>query len=127
MRSQPPVSTPFMEPVTATARCEVITRQSHSEVHANELPRVSHNDLMLAQKNHPDISRVIGRKPTPAERTHEHVACLLHLRQWDKLQLKEGMLYRVKKTSYGSTSQQLVLPQQYRTIVMKGLHNALAI
>ena len=97
--SQPPVSLPFMEP--PTARCDVIT-QSHTPVTVNELPRVSHKDLISAQRTDPDISRAIyylekGRKPNPSERTHERPECLSYLRQWEKLQMRDGALYRVRK------------------------------
>ncbi|XP_024146840.2 uncharacterized protein LOC112157953 [Oryzias melastigma] len=44
-------------------------------------------------------------------------------REKSKLHLKDGLLYRMRKTSSGVENKQLILPERYRTSVMKSLHD----
>uniref|UniRef100_A0A8C4TAC5 Gypsy retrotransposon integrase-like protein 1 n=1 Tax=Erpetoichthys calabaricus TaxID=27687 RepID=A0A8C4TAC5_ERPCA len=44
-------------------------------------------------------------------------------REGNKLVVREGLLYRVTKTTLGKERQQLVLPNKYRRMVVKALHD----
>lgn len=77
---------------------------------------MSHDELMKAQRDDPDISKVIRMKErgqTPTSDMKRDASGLVR-----KLHLKDGLLYR--RTSQRS---QFVLPVQYRTMVLKYLHN----
>lgn len=45
------------------------------------------------------------------------------LRESRKLELSDGLLYRVKEKRCGKQSQQLVLPARYRSMVLRSLHD----
>ena len=116
---------PFLQP--EVTHCESITVKFDTPT--NKLPRISHKDLQTAQLNDPEISKVIHflercKKPTSVERAREPLGCRQYLRQWEKLQLNDGILYRMKTTAEG-ISQQLILPQQLRNTAMTSLHDDL--
>lgn len=87
------------------------------------LPTISHDELMKSQRDDPVIGQAIRLKETSNTLTGDMrrgvtgpTRKLLH--EWEKLHLKDGLLYR--KTSQRS---QLVLPDQYRPMVLKYLHD----
>ncbi|XP_035987598.1 uncharacterized protein LOC118560571 [Fundulus heteroclitus] len=87
------------------------------------LPAISHAELMKSQQDDPVISQVIRLKENTNILTSDMrrgvsglARKLLH--EWGRLQLKDGLLYR--ETSQRS---QLVLPSQYRSLVLKHLHD----
>lgn len=87
------------------------------------LPTIPHDELIKSQQDDPAISQVIRLKETTKTLTNVMkkglsglAKKLLH--QWDKLHLDNGLLYW--RTSQRS---QLVLPDQYRSLVLKHLHN----
>ena len=87
------------------------------------LPTISSDELMKSQRDDPAISQIIRLKETSNILTSEMrrgvngpTRKLLH--EWGKLHFKDGLLYR--KTSQRS---QLVLPDQYRPMVRKHLHD----
>ena len=47
----------------------------------------------------------------------------LLLREGNKLELREGILYRVKEKPCGKEVRQLVLPDRYRSVVLRSLHD----
>lgn len=87
------------------------------------LPTISHDQLMKTQRDDPAISQVIRLKEAGTTLTsdiRQQVSGLAKrlLHEWEKLHLKDGLLYR--NTSQRS---QLVLPDQYRSMVLKHLHD----
>lgn len=87
------------------------------------LPTIPHDELIKSQRDDPALSQVIRLKKTTNTLTNEMKKGISGLakklcHQWDKLHLDNGLLYR--RTSQRS---QLVLPDQYRPLVLKHLHN----
>lgn len=87
------------------------------------LPTISHDDLVRDQRSDRAISQVIRLKEAGATLTRDirqQVSGLAKrlLHEWEKLQLRDGLLYR----NTGQRSQ-LVLPDQYRSMVLKHLHD----
>ena len=121
----------FIEP----ANCQVTTRGQAKLLNpkpvtseTDEMPRLTTKQIALAQRDDPDISRVLfflehGQKPNQQQRSRETTECKIYFRQWDKLRLKENILYRVRKTTDDTLSHQLLLPKCYRATAMSGLHD----
>ena len=63
-----------------------------------------------------------GHKPTKRQIALESKDAQSFLRQWDSLFLKDDILYR-RHNLYGTTVNQLVLPEIYRDIAPVGLHD----
>ncbi|XP_029954791.1 protein NYNRIN-like [Salarias fasciatus] len=84
-------------------------------------------DWCTAQRADPSIARVItlleeGVKPGFKERNLESSDVKLLLRQWNKLELRNGVLHR-KVEDRDSLVYQLVLPHQYHERAMQGVHD----
>lgn len=92
-------------------------------------PTVKHlSSAELKEKQRADFSirEVIlqletGQKPPPTLRQELPELPLL-LREWPRLEIKEGVLYR-KRKEMGRTTFQLVLPKELRATAMKSLHD----
>lgn len=101
---------------------------SVSEAYGEEiLPSMTDTDWCSAQKSDPSIARVMvllekGVRPSPKETNLEPPDVKLLLRQWSKLELLNGVLYR-KFNDHDSPVYQLVLPQLYRDRAMQGVHD----
>ena len=128
-------SQPFLE-ASSTVHCEVITRQAAKTTTKQQntieegLPRVSKQELAIAQRDDPVISRVLffvdrNHKPTKSERVRESPECSIYFRQWERLIIKDNILYRQRKTPDDKMSLQLVLPQQFKALAMTSLHDDL--
>ena len=63
-----------------------------------------------------------GEKPNDQERSHEDPEVLFLLREWERLCLKDDILYRVRVVNETETYQ-LVLPERFRAEAMLGLHD----
>lgn len=98
--------------------------QPDSTIQSPELlPTISHDELMKSQRDDPVIGPVIRLKETNHALTSDvrrGVNGLTRkvLHEWEKLHLKDGLLYRVT-----SQRSQLVLPNQYRALVLRHLHD----
>ncbi|MGH0116826.1 UNVERIFIED_CONTAM: hypothetical protein FKN15_019215 [Acipenser sinensis] len=95
------------------------------ELQITSLPRLTHGDLQKAQRTDPCLKGVLlaKRLDKPAHWVKiDHPDTKLLLREWDKLVLKGGVLYRVVKDP-PQQLQQLVLPQEYREVVLKAMHD----
>ena len=83
-------------------------------------------DWYEEQRADPDIRRVLrfkeaGQLPTRKEQKQETPNVRYLLREWDKLTVKEGVLYR-KRVVDGQLTHQLVLPAKHRCLVLESLH-----
>ena len=79
------------------------------------------------QRKDPVISRVIkyleeGVCPPTRVRRGEDLDVQLLLKDWDKLVLKGGVLYR-RRIDKGKVTMQLVLPRKYKRLALKSLHD----
>uniref|UniRef100_A0A8C5DDV5 Gypsy retrotransposon integrase-like protein 1 n=1 Tax=Gouania willdenowi TaxID=441366 RepID=A0A8C5DDV5_GOUWI len=91
------------------------------------LPSMTTSDWCKAQKDDPSLSHVValverGLKPSFREMNLEHPDVKLLLREWKRLELREGVLYR-RWVERGSPVYQLVLPEQFRGQALKGVHD----
>ncbi|XP_072572259.1 uncharacterized protein [Paramormyrops kingsleyae] len=89
------------------------------------LERVSNRDLRRAQNQDPAIGFIkreleAGNIPTVVK--NQDPAVTLLLRQYDKLVVKNNLLHRMTMTQSGKQLHQLVLPEKYRLIVLRSLH-----
>lgn len=92
------------------------------------LPVIPHlsKDLCDKQRADPVLQEVIlhlelGEKPSPAVRK-ELPGLPYFLKEWDRFELKDGVLYRRRKDK-DSTTYQFVLPEGLRSSVMSSLHD----
>ncbi len=93
----------------------------------NILPSMNDADWCTAQRADPSIARVTtlleeGVKPGFKETHLEHPDVKLMLKQWNKFELRNGVLYRKFKDK-DSPVYQLVLPYQYHERAMQGVHD----
>lgn len=91
------------------------------------LPSMTTSDWCKAQRDDPSISHVITLlertlKPSFKEARLEPPDIRLLLREWHKLELRDGVLYR-KWTDRGNLIYQLVLPEQFRERALQGVHD----
>lgn len=93
---------------------------------ADLLPNVTQAELQDAQKNDPVLGEVwsaVSQK-APASQIKSTHPDLTHLkREWAKLTIKDGVLYRTVKQSDQRLRRQLVLPKQFQSFVLKSLHD----
>lgn len=90
------------------------------------IPHFTMSDLRKKQRNDTSIREVInqiqlGEKPPPTAKSELPELGLL-LREWNKLVLKDGVLYRTGQEG-AQTQHQLVLPKELRPLVLKSLHD----
>ncbi|MGH0155154.1 UNVERIFIED_CONTAM: hypothetical protein FKN15_028521 [Acipenser sinensis] len=94
----------------------------------NQLPNINQQELQAAQKEDPCIGEVWlavnQRDPDSVDRT-THADIPLLMREWDKLTLEQGLLYRIIKLLDKPDRKQLLLPRQFRQIALKSLHDSL--
>lgn len=93
----------------------------------NTLPGMKKEDWYRYQREDPSLKRVIpfleaGRKPHFRELSGEPSEVKLLMKEWRKLELKDGVLYR-KCFDRGIEVHQLVLPQEFRGLALKGIHD----
>ena len=88
------------------------------------IPSVSKKEWAEYQGKDPVISRVLhyfsklSRPPNPTERGNETPEVLLLLREWNRLTMCNGILYRVKEGDEKEITHQLVLPLSQQTVVL---------
>lgn len=92
----------------------------------NTLDQLSSRELKFAQELDPVIGPVkaaieAGQIPVHTKNDPPDVAliCL----EVPKLQIKDDLLYRVRQPATGKESKQIILPERFRTIVLKSLHD----
>lgn len=90
------------------------------------IDQLSPQELKASQDVDPvigPIKRALESGKIPVRSDNDSPDFVLLCRENSKLELKDGMLYRVKKTHTGREIQQLVLPERYRTVVLRALHD----
>lgn len=90
------------------------------------LPLLMKEDLAERQRCDPVIREVVmcmesGEKPLPALRL-EYPDLPFYLREWDRLELIDGVLYRRRREG-DSVNFQLVLPEDLRSFAFNSLHD----
>lgn len=108
---------------------QAVPQSYEEEDQLGGLPVIPHFTTSdLKEKQHADTSIreivnqiTLGEKPPPTAKNELPELGLL-LREWNKLVLKDGVLYRTRQES-AQTQYQLVLPQELRPLVLKSLHD----
>jgi transposase InsO family protein len=107
--------------VTCLAMCAAAVPLSEEE---NDL--LSNIDWAAEQDKDEAMRRVkellVGQKLTDSRRRLETPEVRSYLREWDRLNLQDGALFRTRYHR-GVNRFQLVMPKAYRQEVMKGLHD----
>ena len=92
-------------------------------------PSTTKVDLGQLQERDPVVGKVFQffsqqRYPTKMERQAMPKACLELLRQWGRLSLKDGVLYRhIKLPGNGEEVDQIALPEALQGVVFQQLHD----
>ncbi|XP_045568899.1 uncharacterized protein [Salmo salar] len=92
------------------------------------LPVLSPDVIRRKQKADQVLARVayfVGRRRRPSrrERAHETAQVLRMLKHWDKLEIKDEILYRRSKDRVVKKRYQLVVPDSLKSIVLRGTHD----
>lgn len=90
------------------------------------VPHLTEEELRNKQRTDSDLKAVIehlesGDKPSPTLR-QELPDLGLWLREWKRLELQDGVLYKTRQ-EHGQITHQLVLPTDLRATALKGLHD----
>lgn len=91
------------------------------------IPGMTRDDWYRAQREDSTLRRIIsfmeqGQKPNFRYTKLEPLEVKLLLREWKRLELQDGVLYR-KWTTHGTVLHQLVLPQKCRERALDGVHD----
>ncbi|XP_016323325.1 uncharacterized protein LOC107673957 [Sinocyclocheilus anshuiensis] len=92
------------------------------------LPGYTKDELRQFQDADPTISVLKSfwdkkRKPTNRERKHLSRPLRMLLKQWDKIQEKEGLMYRTIDDVFNGECQQLLLPTCLVEMVLRSVHD----
>ncbi len=92
------------------------------------LPGYTKDELRQFQDADPTISVLKNfwdkkRKPTSRERKYLSKPVLLMLKQWDRIQEKEGLMYRTIDDVFNGECQQLLLPACLVEMVLQSVHD----
>lgn len=93
------------------------------------LPIFSAKELQDKQQQDSTLSRVLffvlrGRRPSRREKAHETGRVLKMLKQWDKLKMLDGLLYRVSKDPLtGKKRYQYVVAASLVKQALQGVHD----
>lgn len=92
-------------------------------------PMFSTQELQSSQQQDPSISKVlpfvsIRKRPSRREKHGAHSKVLRLFKQWDKLEVRDGVLYRVTRDPVSKQRRfQYVLPQRLKDEALSGIHD----
>lgn len=115
---------------SVAAESVLLTEDSDKVAVQDDLPDtsgLSDFDWKAEQRSDETIQRVVhliekGHKPTKRQMALENASVYKLLKEWDKLALKSGVLFR-HSNLYGEKVTQLVLPFVYRDLALTGYHD----
>ncbi len=96
---------------------------------ADTLPTIAADEIREKQEADSVISRVtffvnLKRQPSRREKANMSSRTLTLFKQWDKLKIKDGILYRVTQDPHSKQKRyQLVLPSSLKDQTLKGVHD----
>lgn len=102
-----------------------VFEESESQDGVLTVPRYSESDLRKLQREDPVLDKVIKLVESnnlPADYTADSPEERSMLREWKRLQMKSGLLYRTRECE-GQILFQLVLPNVLRATVLRNLHD----
>lgn len=97
-----------------------------ASLNVQHLPMVCASDMSKAQQEDPGIQTVFlaVRRGDPTQiNKSRHPDCRLFQREWNKLEIRDGVLYRVTHPPQQPRHLQMVLPKRYRKMVLRSLHD----
>lgn len=92
----------------------------------SQLDQLSSKDIQTAQDMDPTIGpikKAMENGKDLIRSRNDSPETLLMLRESRKLELKDGVLFRVKEKMFGKQIKQLVLPFRFRSMVLRSLHD----
>uniref|UniRef100_A0A3B3QDK9 Gypsy retrotransposon integrase-like protein 1 n=1 Tax=Paramormyrops kingsleyae TaxID=1676925 RepID=A0A3B3QDK9_9TELE len=96
------------------------------KVNTQQLPALSQREISQSQQDDPCIGEVWKavreNNITQADR-HRHKDVPLLLKEWERFKISGDVLYRVSKLPNKPRSQQMVLPQEFRGLVLRSMHD----
>lgn len=99
---------------------------SVSSVSTQPLPKMSLADISHSQQKDPCIGEVwcaVVQNCADRANKQKHPDVSLLLKDWEKLKVKDSVLYRISKPPNQPVRQQLLLPQEFRETVLQSLHD----
>lgn len=96
---------------------------------ADTLPMIPADEIHELQEADSVISRVtfflkLKRQPSRREKANMSSRAITLFRQWDKLKIKDGILYRVTQDPHSKQKRyQLILPSSLKDQALKGVHD----
>lgn len=115
------------EPLAASLCPQLVVPDIDIPPEAVNVSALSNTDWAKGQADDALISRVkvlvsTQNKPTAKEAEYEHPLVRRFLKDWNKLHITDGVLYRTT-TYQGQTYNQLVAPSTVKDIILKALHD----
>ncbi|XP_038128016.1 uncharacterized protein LOC119774555 [Cyprinodon tularosa] len=114
----------------AESRALQLTQQTqHMQCGQGEFPVLSIQELQSSQEQDAVISKVLPfvatrTRPSKRERRCSDIKVVRMLNQWDKLEIRDGVMYRVTKNPVTKQKRfQFVLPQCLRDKALSGIHD----
>lgn len=89
------------------------------------IPYLSNEELRKQQRMDPDLKFIIDSlelNEKPSTLGNQSLTTNLWIREWNRLELRDGLLYR-KRQDQGNTLHQLALPVALRGTVLRSLHD----
>lgn len=93
------------------------------------LPAYSEKELREKQLADKIVSRVLyyverQRRPSRRERPKESMVVIRYLKHWEKLVVRNGILYRVSRDQLSRTKRyQFVVPESLVSVILRGIHD----
>lgn len=97
-----------------------------SSVSTQPLPKMSLSDISRCQQNDPcigEVWRAVVQNCAEQANKREHPDVSLLLKEWEKLKVKDSVLYRISKHPNKPVRLQLLLSQEFRETGLKSLHD----
>ena len=115
---------PRVDPATDTQHTPRLVRTIISS------SRWTSEEMKEAQRSDPDLLFLLkgkenGQKPAPTEISPLSKTAKVYYMEWDRIELREGMLHRRWESNDGSVIRwQLIVPKKYQDAVLEELHSA---
>ncbi|XP_063760148.1 uncharacterized protein LOC134878197 [Eleginops maclovinus] len=102
--------------------------EPYGDVGTESLPAMTRQEIRTAQKGDPVIGPVLhfrsrNQKPCRSERVGGGEQVCLLLKEWRRLTVKDGIMYRCIQDCQRGAVEQLLLPENLRTAVKTALHD----
>uniref|UniRef100_A0A803JJR6 Gypsy retrotransposon integrase-like protein 1 n=1 Tax=Xenopus tropicalis TaxID=8364 RepID=A0A803JJR6_XENTR len=102
------------------AYCNLVSLQGYS------LPALSNSDLRRDQRNDPLGQLVVAaleNKKVDILHTDSHPLASILAKEWHRLRIRNGLVYRRSPSVLDNEKWQLLLPRKYQEVVLQSLHD----